>query len=101
MRFSFLTLFASAALVAVTAPVFAQAADKPKPEDTEVWEPVPAVVTPGATCGAAPSDAVLLFDGKNMDQWVNVKDKAPAQWDVHDFVPIAGGEHKRTMLLSV
>jgi hypothetical protein len=34
-----------------------------KPEDTEVWKPVPEVVTPGATCGAAPSDAIIFFDG--------------------------------------
>ena len=35
----------------------------PKPEDTEVWQPEPKVVTPGATCAAAPSDAIILFDG--------------------------------------
>jgi 3-keto-disaccharide hydrolase len=36
------------------------AAEPPRPEATEVWEPVPAVVTPGE--GAAPpSDAVVLF----------------------------------------
>ncbi len=57
-----------------------------KPEDTEVWEPVPKVVTPGATCGAPPSDAVVLFDGKSMDEWVSVKDKSPAQWTVADGV---------------
>jgi hypothetical protein len=59
---------------------------KPKPEDTEVWEPVPPVVTPGATCGAAPSDAVILFDGKNLDEWVSVKTKGPAGWQVADGV---------------
>src|SRR5271156_4399336 len=31
------------------------APNAPKPEDTEIWEPVPPVVTPGATCGAPPS----------------------------------------------
>ena len=59
---------------------------KPKPEDTEVWQPVPKVVTPTTECHAAPSDAIVLFDGKNVDEWVNVKDKAPALWDVHDGV---------------
>jgi hypothetical protein len=63
-----------------------QAPSKPKPEDTEVWEPVPKVVTPGATCGAPPSDALVLFDGTNLDQWVNVKDKSPAGWKVADGV---------------
>jgi len=58
------------------------AAGQMKPADTEVWEPVPKVVTPGATDSAAPSDAIVLFDGKNLDQWVNVKDKSPAGWTV-------------------
>ena len=57
-----------------------------KPEETEVWQPVPRIVTPGATCGAAPSDALVLFDGKNIDHWVTVKDHSPAQWNVHDGV---------------
>ena len=61
-------------------------AAKPKPEDTEVWSPEPAVVTPGATCGAPPSDAIILFDGKNLDEWVSAKDHTPAQWIVADGV---------------
>jgi hypothetical protein len=59
---------------------------KAKPEDTEVWEPVPPVVTPGATNDAAPSDAIVLFDGKNLDEWVSVKDKTPAKWTVADGI---------------
>jgi hypothetical protein len=55
---------------------------KPKPEDTEVWEPVPKVVTPAQTAGGAPSDALVLFDGTNLDQWVSVKDKSAAAWTV-------------------
>jgi len=53
-----------------------------KPEDTEVWEPVPKVVTPGATTAAPPSDAIILFDGKNLDQWVSAQDHSPAKWIV-------------------
>jgi len=52
------------------------------PKLTEVWEPVPPVVTPGATDAAPPSDAIVLFDGSNLDQWVSVKDKSPAKWIV-------------------
>lgn len=63
-----------------------QTSAKPKPEETEVWQPVPKVVTPGADCGAPPSDAIILFDGKNLNEWVDVKDKSPAQWTVADGV---------------
>jgi len=73
----------SAALIAVLS---AQQPSAPKPQDTEVWEPVPKVVTPGATDGAPPSDAIVLFDGKNLDEWVSVKDKSPAKWIVADGI---------------
>ena len=62
------------------------ASAKPKPEDTEVWSPEPRVVTPGAADSAPPSDAIVLFDGKNLDQWVSAQDKTPARWIVHDGV---------------
>jgi hypothetical protein len=64
----------------------AKAQEKAKPEDTEIWEPVPKVVTPGAHLGDAPSDAIILFDGKNLDEWVTVSDGSPAKWDVADGV---------------
>jgi hypothetical protein len=69
--------------------VFAQTADqaaKPKPEDTEIWSPEPKVVTPGATESAPPSDAIVLFDGKNLDEWVSAQDHSPANWNVHDGI---------------
>src|SRR5258708_12548797 len=67
----------------------ASAAAKPrlaKPEETEVWEPEPRVVTPGARDAAPPSDAIVLFDGKNLDEWVSAQDKAPAKWMVANGV---------------
>ncbi|HTU45838.1 MAG TPA: DUF1080 domain-containing protein [Bryobacteraceae bacterium] len=83
MRIQTLRFLALAALTAATLSAQQTAA---KPEDTEVWEPVPKVVTPGATCTAPPSDAIVLFDGKNLDEWVSVRDKSPAKWTVADGV---------------
>jgi Domain of Unknown Function (DUF1080) len=57
----------------------------PKHQDTEVWGPEPQVVTPGVGT-APPSDAIVLFDGKNLDEWVSAKDKSPAQWVVAEGV---------------
>ena len=53
------------------------------PKATEVWEPEPRVVTPGETNATAPSDAIVLFDGKNLDQWTN-KDGDAAGWKVEN-----------------
>jgi len=79
MRFSSLI-----ALAVLAAPVFAQ--QRAKPEDTEVWSPEPKVVTPGATDSAPPSDAIALFDGKNLNEWVSANDHSPARWIVADGV---------------
>ena len=72
------------------APLAAQQATtgpKPSPKDTEVWEPEPKLVTPAASAAeGAPSDAIVLFDGKNLDEWVNVKGGGPAGWTVADGV---------------
>jgi len=86
MNAQILKLIAFAAVLSVAPFATAQQA-KPRPEDTEVWAPEPKVVTPGSTCGAAPSDAIILFDGKNLDEWVSAKDgKSPAGWIVQDGV---------------
>lgn len=45
----------------------------------------PAVVTPGEKCGDAPSDAVILFDGKNLDAW-----KGAEEWKIEDGVMVVG-----------
>lgn len=66
----------------------AVAQEKAKPEDTEFYTPVPPKVTPGSISnGKPPSDAIILFDGKNLNQWVVTDDTTrPAQWDVKDGV---------------
>lgn len=59
------------------------------PALTEVWEPVPTVVTPGEG-HKAPSDAIILFNGKDLNQWKG-KDGAP-QWQVKNgAVTVVGG----------
>jgi hypothetical protein len=62
-------------------------AQKAKPEDTEIWSPVPEVINPGKSFSAAPSDAIMLFDGNNLNQWVSSRDTTrPASWKVKDGV---------------
>ena len=78
--------FLAAAVCASSLALAAQQTAKPKPEDTEVWSPEPKIVTPGATESAPPSDAIVLFDGKNLDEWVATRDKSPAGWTVADGV---------------
>lgn len=65
-------------------PAFAQQTD-PEPEAmrpgmSEYWNPKPAVVMPG-TDMKAPSDAIVLFDGKNLDEWTT-DSGCPAQWKI-------------------
>jgi len=56
----------------------------PEPKATEVWFPVPPKVTPGASPGAPPSDAIILFDGKNLDAWKSTREDGPARWNIVD-----------------
>jgi hypothetical protein len=53
-----------------------------KPEETEVWEPVRAIINPFGQKGA-PSDAIVLFDGSNLDQWTTAKDTTAAKWTLN------------------
>ncbi len=57
-----------------------------RPGMTEIWTPQPKKVTPGATSTcSAPSDAIVLFDGTNLDEWR--KDNGePAGWTVADGI---------------
>lgn len=69
---------AAVLLLAFAATALAQTDADPKL--TEVWEPVPRVVEPGSGA-AAPSDALVLFGGKDLSAWESVKG-GPAKWSV-------------------
>jgi len=47
---------------------------------TEQWEPIPEKVTPGFLA-AAPSDAIILFDGEDLDNWHHPKHSYGARMD--------------------
>lgn len=56
-----------------------------KPEDTEWYEPVPPKVTPAENHFLKPpEDAIILFDGSNMDQWESMKDGGEVKWEIKD-----------------
>jgi len=71
-------------LLSLAKPADAQATMKWKIHDLN--RPVPPVVDPGTPStqdapGHPPSDAVVLFDGKDLSQWAD-KDGKPARWKV-------------------
>jgi hypothetical protein len=53
------------------------------PKATEVWTPEPRLVTPGEGT-QAPSDAIVLFDGKKLDEWLSAKDSSAAKWEISE-----------------
>lgn len=66
--------------------VFAQQSEAERAElakKTEVWEPVPKVVS--ALKGNAPSDAILLLEKNGLDSWKGIKG-GPANWSIEDGV---------------
>ncbi len=52
------------------------------PEATEIYEPVPPKVT--VDSNGLPSDAIVLFDGTNLDEWISAADSTVAKWHVND-----------------
>jgi Domain of Unknown Function (DUF1080) len=82
-RAIFLSAFS---LLAGTTLVRAQQYDSTDHRATEIYTPVPPVVTPGAQCGDAPSDAVILFNGRSEEEWVKTSDGTPATWVVKDGI---------------
>lgn len=78
--------FAVAMLLFSAATAAAQIDTKWKIHDLD--RPVPAVVTPGTAStpdqpGKPPSDAIVLFDGSNLEKWLS-EDGSPAKWKVEN-----------------
>jgi hypothetical protein len=73
----------------LASPGFAQMSTDKTPEKdpavTEVWNPKPKKITPGAQAGEAPSDAIVLFDGKDLSKWTT-QGGSPAKWDVKEGI---------------
>lgn len=71
---------------------FAQQNRQWPPELTEVWEPKPPKVTPGEA-DAPPSDAIVLFDGSDLDEWLAARNGQAAGWEVEgDAVTVVPGK---------
>jgi len=73
-----LCLLAVSAMTLAAAETNKPAASAPKKED-----PQPPVIDPGPPCGGVPSDAIVLFDGKDLSKWRSEKGGAAA-WKVAD-----------------
>jgi len=66
-------------------PILAQQKDiKLPPEATEFWEPIIRKVTPGGQNNLPPSDAIVLFDGNNLNNFVSVRTGGFPEWKVEN-----------------
>ena len=58
--------------------------EKMTPGMTEIWEPEIKIIQPGATNGDAPSDAIIIFDGSDINkEWIGMDGK-PSIWTIKD-----------------
>jgi len=67
-----------------------------KPQMTEIWEPEVKIIDPGQKYGDAPSDAIVLFDGNNLEaEWISERGDGNPGWKVENgemtVVPKTGG----------
>jgi hypothetical protein len=87
MRFTLMALLASITFIAQ-----AQEIDRSKgdPKLSEYYNPEAPVVTPGKTAHDAPSDAIVLFDGKNFSNWEGDKNQ-PIGWTMENGAMIVKG----------
>ncbi|MEM9142002.1 MAG: DUF1080 domain-containing protein [Bacteroidota bacterium] len=86
------TYFPLLLLAAFFAPTILSAQKKKKE-----WEPQPVIVQPGKK-GKAPSDAIILFDGEDLNNFVSVPTGKAAEWKVSGkkFTVVPGKKAIRT-----
>jgi hypothetical protein len=61
----------------------AQVREGGDPKLSEVWQPEPRIISAGKTSLDAPSDAIVLFNGKDLSEWQSM-DKKEAKWKMKD-----------------
>ncbi len=72
-------------------PVLAQDGVHERAKVTEIWEPVPPIVQP-ASGSSAPSDAIVLFDGDDLDEWEGTSGAAPTWTLAEGAMSVASGD---------
>ena len=77
------------AIASVSAPTICRAQVDTRWEIHDRNRPLPTVIDPGTAStqeatGRPPSDALVLFDGKDLSQWVQKKDGSAAKWKVEN-----------------
>ena len=79
------------AVIAFGVVVFAAGASAQEPGPFPAPKTEPPIVTAGKTNADAPSDAIVLFNGKDLSRW-RAQDGAAAKWNVRDgYVEVAPG----------
>ncbi|MBK1876913.1 3-keto-disaccharide hydrolase [Pelagicoccus mobilis] len=80
--------------VAVATSCLAKDEEKPDPKLTEQWEPKVQVVD--VPSSGIPSDAIVLFDGSNLDAWEHTNPKAENEWIVADGIVTIAPQKPKT-----
>ncbi len=82
-RFQKPAIIAVMALIAtISIAAVCQTTQELKPFDPPKNEPK--AITPGVKPGDPPSDAIILFDGKDLSAWRSVRDGSDAKWQIKD-----------------
>ncbi|MCW9706361.1 3-keto-disaccharide hydrolase [Fodinibius salsisoli] len=90
--FTLITCAASLLIIFVATGSSCAQEQEMKPEDTEVWEPVPPKVDPGAfSPSPPPSDATVLFDGSDFAEWQTAEGNKPSWESSDDHMTVVKG----------